>query len=446
MIPSTGDTIMNFRTSILTGFAAFLSAGVLIASPVLAEDSQHRQELDRQSRAEGLSTTAVELLIRARGKGAAPTAERLIKRFSTPLSGLSTAGEAATDELSDHLRVEGAAGWTLFVYGDGTQVKYRNRAFYEAHRAAIPASEKPSMATLEERGRAFIEKHLASEIQLGKGESLEVLKTAYEMQGHRSTEPGAEAVEAMTSSIVVFTRVVNGIDVVGPGSKVSMLFTSDGQVFGFEYDWAAYEPANRSQKVLDIEQLQERARSLDEGRTAASATVRVKRWECGYFDAGARKRDPNALVQAACVAHKEVDAVADVARHRANPADGLVSSATVDVIPAGVALEDDARWPEARKLRGAAPIPAARPLSIVATEALGDPASDEASNAASDVDTAVDTAVDAAQAGCSLHPVGSAGNSSLWWTVGLGVAVVVTARRRRLSSRRSRVRLLCDER
>jgi MYXO-CTERM domain-containing protein len=402
---------MKFRTSILAGFAALLSAGMLVTTPSLAEDSAHRQELDRKSRAGGLSTSEVDLLSRAKGDGARPTAERLIQRFSKASGGVVTAGKAETSERADHVRVESAAGWTLSVYGDGTQVKYRNRAFHEAHRAATPAAKRPSRETLEQLGRAFLAEHLGAEIQLGEGETLELFKTAYELQGHRSIEGGEAAVETLSSSIVVFTRVVNGIDVVGPGAKVAVSFTSDGQVFGFEYDWAAYERTGLRQKVLDLPQIEERARALDQ--TGAAAIVRVKRWECGYFDAGARKRAANALVQPACVAQKEIDTVGDAARHRADPTDGLLSSATMAVIPAGITPEDDAHWVELRSLRGDAP-KAAIPLRADAPMSFEDSESDASTGAAA----------------CSYQAPGGEGGSATW-LLGIGAAALVAARRRR---------------
>lgn len=353
---------MNLRTSILSGLAALLSAGVLFTDTARAEDSPHRRELERRSRAAGLGVAELPLLRRVQGDGAEQTADRLIQRFAAATGGVSTAGDAAIDATDDRVRVEGP-GWSLVVHGDGTQVQYRNRALQAASREKATTGARPSQAALERLGRAFVKEQLP-ELGLGRGETMALFKTAHEVQGRGTVRGGPDAVEQVTGSIVVFTRVIDGVDVVGPGAKISVFVTADGEVSGFDYDWATYERTDRRQAVLDLARLEARARALPaEQARAAGATVRVKRWECGYFDAGARHRDPAAFVQPACAAHHEIET--------AGPNDVVMSSATVVTIPAGAAPEADARWVELQALTGGPTRPPAAEVPGSITAAKG---------------------------------------------------------------------------
>ena len=49
----------------------------------------------------------------------------------------------------------------------------------------------------------------------------------------------------------------------------------------------------------------------------------IRRYECGYFDGGARRGDQAAPIQTACFLHYVTQTVGDPERNRADPTDGL---------------------------------------------------------------------------------------------------------------------------
>lgn len=55
--------------------------------------------------------------------------------------------------------------------------------------------------------------------------------------------------EKVVSSIVVFGRRVDGVDIVGPGSKIALYVANDGMVFGFDGDWPRYERTAQRQDL-----------------------------------------------------------------------------------------------------------------------------------------------------------------------------------------------------
>jgi hypothetical protein len=71
---------------------------------------------------------------------------------------------------------------------------------------------------------------------------------------------------------------------------------------------------------------------------------------CGYFDRGAKHRDPEAVLQRACAVRYQSEEVADAQRNGRDPKDGLISSAVLDLIPAGETVKPDKKWPLALHL------------------------------------------------------------------------------------------------
>jgi hypothetical protein len=343
---------MNSTLSRVIGSTLLMSSCLFLSTAAHAEDSSHRQALEVRSRAAGLGLESIELLQRVPGEGARATVNRLRDRWAQASGSMQTRGTAVEEERDGHLRLEGTAGWSLIVHEDGTQVRYRNRALRASHRPSLHVGAQPSATTLEAWGRRFIAEQLAKEIRLGAGERLELLRVAYEREGAQSTQGREPASVSVVGAAVVFTRTLEGVDVVGSGSKVTVFFSTDGQPWGFDYDWPSYQRLQRKQAVLPVKEIRGRARRIGAEIAAGGATsVQQVRWECGYFDPGARHRSAEAPVQAACVAQEVATTIADAARNRANARDGLESFARMEVIPAGVQVESDPRWPQAERAR-----------------------------------------------------------------------------------------------
>jgi hypothetical protein len=156
---------------------------------------------------------------------------------------------------------------------------------------------------------------------------------------------------SVVGSIVVYSRTINGVPVIGHGSKVAIQFTADGIPWAFSYDWPSYSASGATQAVLPLATIRQRQAKLVHGPKVAASQAE-QRFECGYFDAGVRRRDPTAVVQGGCQSETIFAQVGDRTRNAADPANGLFRSAQMVVTPAGATMEADKSWPEIAQLQG----------------------------------------------------------------------------------------------
>lgn len=312
-----------------------------------AADYEFRTNFVAQSVSKGLGVSRVGVLERVPGAGAGVTLDQLHARFAGSAQAVNTRG-SVDREAEHHSHSLLGDGWLLQVYADGTRVRYRNYAVLESKQTlARPVAERLTQETLEQLGRRFISTELADMVRVAADETLVPLFTEHEINGSRSTAATASAdVESVTASTIVFGRTVRGTAVVGPGSKVAIMFTNDGEVAGFDYDWPRYAPTGRSQDVMDITAIRQRARGITAAELDAPG-VSIKRVECGYFDGGARRGDASAPIQAGCGFHYSLGQFA--------PGVGEGVAAYVDAIPAGRVVEADTGWAQAIQLRGGTP-------------------------------------------------------------------------------------------
>ena len=344
-----------------------LAVVAVAASAQAADFAQRRQWADQSARA-GLGRSSVPLLRRVPGNGRAAVMDAMLRRFAESRDSITTYGEVEPEEVRDRLAVA-ANGWFLEVAGDGTNVSYRNYGFLDKRlELARPVSERMKDAQLEELGRRFIAENLEGFIRLGDGEEIVPLFTEFQVGGGGSTEPGARPdPEYVVAGTVVFTRTVDGVPVVGGGSKIAVVFDNEGQPVGFDFDWPVYERTGRAQRTASRAEVQERMDRLAVLDSKAPG-FEVQRFECGYFDPGTRRRDREAVVQAACSVQASQRTIVDAREHARDPASGHVLTAISTYIPAGAEVEPDRSWPEAQTLsrkpvREREPCPGAGPGS-----------------------------------------------------------------------------------
>ena len=343
-----------------TGGVAVLTAALALgASLAGAADYPQRKDLAARSAQEGLGRAEVGLLARTAGPGSEPTAQALLSRFGNSRRAVTTRGTAKPAVHKDSVSFAGD-GWLLQVYADGTRVHYRNYDSLESKKGlGRPVADRLSLEKLEGLGRRFIATQLAGLVTLEAGDELVPLFTEHQISGGGPAREGAKPfAEKVMASTVVFGRAVDGVAVVGPGSKVAVLFTNDGEAVGFDYDWPKYARTGRTQRVLALGDIRERAHGLTAADLGAPG-VTVKRIECGYFDAGARRRDAKAPIQAGCGIQYSQRTIVDAEANRRDPASGHTTAAFVEAIPAGAAVESDEGWPQAVSLTGGSPAPAA---------------------------------------------------------------------------------------
>lgn len=333
----------------------WFAAVSLLSGLAWAADFPQRMESAKRSAAQGLGRAEIPLMKRKPGPGMSAVAGVLAKKFSQSAAPITTRGGSRTQTHRNRVRIAGE-GWALQVYGDGTKARYRNSAYLDRYASlARPVGQRLSESRLEALGRQFIREHLQDVVALGPNEALVPFFTEFQIGGGGPAKAGAPMIdERVVANTVVFSRSVNGTDVVGPGSKIAITFANDEKPVGFDFDWPSYEPAGRTQKVVPLPEIQKRMQQLGPARTD-SPGVKLERFECGYFDAGLKRRDPEAFVQAGCFVHTSKRRIVDQAAYSQDSGSGHLLAAFVEAIPAGDPVEPDKRWRHAAKLLGITP-------------------------------------------------------------------------------------------
>ncbi|HEV3471152.1 MAG TPA: hypothetical protein VG148_17645, partial [Pyrinomonadaceae bacterium] len=217
----------------------------------------------------------------------------------------------------------------LQVAADGTKFRFRgNIDDARGLESARPAGRQLEKDELERLGRDFIKDALGEFVRVGQAESLTFLGVKYLREG--SYDANGRGEEEVVANVAVFGREVDGVPVVGPGSKVAVWFANDRQPVGFDVDWPAYSAAGARQRVLPRDRLEARVR---ETTVPPDGTGRaeVARFECGYVDLGATRRASQ--LQAGC------------AIHYARRQEGGTLAARVEFVPAGETVYADPAWP-----------------------------------------------------------------------------------------------------
>lgn len=312
--------------------AGWMMAAMLgfASAPSWAADGAYRQTVGSQSTGGNIATD-LSTLTRVPGLGRAARVTRLLTVLAQQIPAAGAAPSTRTTVGDDNTMVQ-APGWLLDVRGDGNWVRFIADSY--ATNAGIPTVEvdaRMTTAELEARARQFISTVLADQVVLGKGETLEVWRTSYELEltGSGDAAPGAVQ-KKVAANKIVFTRALGQVPLLGPGSKVSVTFANDGAVTGFQYDWSAIQNTGATKHSAVASVVNARLNALLKSH---GSHVGLTRLECGYYDTGAI--DPSSLgkIEAGCVAESVVKQSGTVA-------------AFVDAVPASDVVDSDPAWPE----------------------------------------------------------------------------------------------------
>lgn len=341
---------LNDMKNMFLAGALCIIISIVCSVYAFAADYPHRLNSEKLSKEVGMSREQVPLLMPISGPGKNVVVEKLMIRFKDSKTPVTTHGTVEKREKRDRLSVIGE-GWTLDVNKDGTDVSYRNYKFLESKpELAIPVNKRLSNERLEELGRLFIKENLSEFIKLGANEELMPFYSEHAIGGGGGTKRGVRAdEEKVYASTIVFTRTIDKISIIGPGSKIAIMFNNEGVPAGFDFDWPQYQPTGKFQKVLPVAEIRKRAKRLST-LDIDSPNVEVRRFDCGYYDAGTRKRDSNAVIQAGCAIHYHEKKIVDKDIYRKNPNSGHTVAAYVDFIPAGETVEPDEKWQQALKM------------------------------------------------------------------------------------------------
>jgi hypothetical protein len=343
--------MMKFPQTAIRILALFAFAWAL-NEPVSAADYPQRAAAATRAQKAALGQLAVPLLRRAPGLGREVVAELLLKRFSDPLASIQTSGLPVIERRKDRIDFVGK-GWIMHVDEDGSSVRYRNYGYLDGvNNKALPLAQRMSQDTLEKLGMTFIKSQLGDLIPVAANEQLLPFFSEFQVGGGGSTQLGQKPIaEEVFANTVVFSRVINGVPVIGSGSKIAIIFANNGQPVGFDFDWARYEQTGEKQVTLGITAINARAAKLS-AVDLKSPYTKITRFECGYFDFGARRRDPFAPLQTACAMHMHKKEIVDAAVFAKDPNSGHTVAAYMQAIPLGLKPAADTKWPEARILLG----------------------------------------------------------------------------------------------
>ena len=318
---------MKLARLFLGGAAVFLVAGA-----ATAETAPFRLQVALSSSAGGLGEGSFRLYERQSGRGRDARVQAVLTRFESPVGAVKTAAIDSVQTGDDHVLVNGD-GWLLDVRGEGDWIRYWNLKYTEGpDNTPLPLSEKPSLARLESIGRKFIASALGDVVHLASNEGLQPWYTSHQISVEEDI--GGKRVQRIYASKIVFTRTIDDVPVLGPGSKVVVHIAADGTPTGFDVDWSRFTALSTTQKALPLNEIRERAERLATEKAPAASRAE-ERFECGYYDTGARRANRAAPLQVACLSS-----------YRVAEASGDGAHGLVDAVPASAAVQLDAQWIE----------------------------------------------------------------------------------------------------
>ena len=337
----------NNRLSILT-ISTLTAGAMLFATAASAEDLPQIKVRQQFSVTKGFQVSSLAVLQRVSSVNQYAVSASLVQN-------LRPTGAHNSTFAGERMRTEGDQWW-LEVSSDGTAAEYRDLAVADrAHSLGRPLSQQMSASELEQRGRAFIAAHLASQIALGPGEELVALRADYRTDGGQDLTTGA-ITETVVANRLVFGRTIKGVPVVGNGSKVILTFTNDGALESFHYDWPSYQAGDEQTLAAPAEVLSRLQKVMGAHSGVAAATTRalvpgagheypvvltpntqLQALDCGYYDPGSFGRATQS-VQPGCT-------YLSVSQDGAGMRQGFSGA-----VPAGISFTSDAAWMETQIL------------------------------------------------------------------------------------------------
>jgi hypothetical protein len=160
---------------------------------------------------------------------------------------------------------------------------------YTVQSNKLPEASEQNM---EKSAKDYIKDHVPgvrmNEISMGKIKKI--------MNGTAKTEEGKEPTEIKTevaNYVLIFERKKDKISFVGPGDKIRVYFSSDGQVIGHSKIWRDYKSEPKAKKkIKTTKEIQEKFKAKH-GQTKAS-NIEVDFLTFGYLSQGRNKRQDTA--------------------------------------------------------------------------------------------------------------------------------------------------------
>jgi hypothetical protein len=335
----TSDIKVENCMKLISMISIALVSSLCVSANAEAADFRARTQLRQHSIINGVGTSEVGVLKRLPGAGRTSARRALMRNLQ--VAGLI--GPVLRTEYSTGKETEIGADWHLSIYGDGTKMKFRKGPSSAAgtpalERRTVSPENRLSNEDLELLARDFIADTLYDIVGSTADNELVALNTVHELN-ETIQENGTVLEKTIGGSIIAFGRRIDGVHVVGPGSKIAVLFTADGEIEGFDVDWPKYQRTGRKLRTLAGKAQIERTNAILT-RESASQPLEFSSVECGYVDFGTRRRaEFSDLIQAGCaVAYRSTIVGAKAGES--------TSSAKVIYVPAGEVPEADPTWLE----------------------------------------------------------------------------------------------------
>ena len=313
--------------------AAALACGML-ATGAIAEEFAYRKSLTESAMKEGFGQDEVKTLSVAVASDRSKTAERLREEASSGALGklLALSFDKPVQDGKKTVSFVAEQGY-LQVYADGSRFRLRGDLGTVKPAEANGGKERIEIDRLEKIARDYVQGPLKEFISLQDAEALTFLGSRYLRQGGGSVT-GDKGKEYLVANIAILGREVDGVPVVGSGSKIAIWFTPEAEVVGVDVDWPQYNRGEKRQPLLSVEELRRRVAAASVP-IEDTEKVKVVRFECGYVDLGATRRKAEAPVQPGCaISYRGVEG---------DEMDGAF--ARQDFVPAAQQVYPDERWP-----------------------------------------------------------------------------------------------------
>ena len=305
------------RRTLLTSFAAVIA--LTNGGTAFAGSTPRSDEHAKTSLTTGFSVKSLPVL-----KWRSPRSpEATLNVLLRSLPGKTGAPYRILRQQNDPVLRAAAQEWRLDIFGSGSAAEYLNEGNAgRALRTAVEPSQAMRLAQLEKSGRDYIDQVLAGVITLAPGDSLTSEAMSARIMGGSAID-GSSSYSTVLASRMIFTREIEGVPVVGAGSKVTVTFLNDGSIKSFRYDWPAYERTQQTQSLLNAAEILKRVQivifkraggpgmKLEEwpqpvpgdGPVDLGGNFRLERLVCGYYDPGFWERQADAPVQPGCYYH-----------------------------------------------------------------------------------------------------------------------------------------------
>ncbi len=315
--------------------AAFLFCCVAAPS-ALAKDTGYRARISERTKAGEFFDKSFATMTRSAAPGRKAIVDSLLSKFGSGVGNVDTSNVSAVSEEGETTLARGK-GWFLEVRQSGEVFRYRNTAELNKGGVGTPLANRLTDAAATEKASKFVSDFLADTVVLGPGETLNPWYVSFKIVASGlASEIGVEPDKRVSAIKVVFTRAIDGVPVLGSGSKVTVFLTHDGQPAGFEVNWSRLQRESGEQKSLGSAAAQERVATLLHRNTSTRQAATSTYFECGLYDAGTGAAGTR--LQPACLHSYSL----------ALPASGLVSRmARIDTIPIGTAVQREPGWVEA---------------------------------------------------------------------------------------------------